>query len=98
MLVQEILFWLSIIFYSESIRMVVMHMWIEKKPMKAQWFVILQTLTTAVTILAIVTFFIRARGLYCYREIEDIIVFDRSQRQELDFDSPAILAVFFSDN
>ena len=65
--------------------------------MLLQWFIILMTLTTAVTGLALVTFFIRLRGLYLHREIDDVIIFDKSQRQELDFDSPAILSVFFQD-
>ena len=65
--------------------------------MRLQIFTILMTLTTAVTGLALVTFFVRLRGLYLHREIEDIIIFDKSQRQELDFDSPAILSVFFQD-
>lgn len=39
----------------------------------------------------------RVKGIYCVREIEDIIILDKSQRQELDFDSPAILSVFFQD-
>ena len=65
--------------------------------MLLQWFIILMTLTTAVTGLALVTFFIRLKGLYLHREINDVIIFDKSQRQELDFDSPAILSVFFQD-
>ena len=65
--------------------------------MVTQWYIILQTLTTACTGLAIFTFICRVKGVYCVREIEDIIVFDKSQKQQLDFDSPAILTVFFED-
>ena len=65
--------------------------------MNLLWYVILQTLTTSVSCLAILIFFVRLRGIYCVREIEDISVFDRSERRELDFDSPAILAVYFQD-
>mmetsp|Transcript_5662 Transcript_5662/g.7579 ORF Transcript_5662/g.7579 Transcript_5662/m.7579 type:complete len:80 (+) Transcript_5662:1161-1400(+) len=79
MLVQEILFWLSIIVFSEVTRQIVL--WekeVSKAGMKLQWFIILQTLTTATTILALVTFFIRLKGKYCFREIEDITIFDKS--------------------
>ena len=65
--------------------------------MLLQWYIILQTLTTATTGLALVTFCIRLKGVYCVRELEDIIVFDKSQQTMLDFDSPAILTVFFQD-
>ena len=65
--------------------------------MNITWYIVLQTLTTACTGLAIFSFLIRLRGIYCVREIEDIIVFDKSQKSTLDFDSPAILTVFFED-
>jgi len=65
--------------------------------MLLQWYIILQILTTACTGLAIVTFFCRLVGIYCVREIEDIFVYDRSLNQVLDYDSPAILTVFFQD-
>ena len=48
--------------------------------MLLQWFIILMTLTTAVTGLALVTFFVRLKGLYLHRKIDDIIIFDKSQR------------------
>ena len=54
-------------------------------------------LTTVVTVFALVAFLLRIKGIYCVREIEDIVVFDRSQKQELDYDSPAILAVYYQD-
>ena len=39
----------------------------------------------------------RLKGVYAVREIEDIIIFDKSQQTQLDFDSPAILTVYFND-
>ena len=81
MLVQEILFWISIIVFSEVTRSITQYMRDISKPgMKLQWYIILQTLTTAVTALALLTFFIRLKGKYCFREIEDIVIFDKSQR------------------
>ena len=65
--------------------------------MRLLWYILLQTLTTAVTGLAVATFLLRVKGMYIYREIEDIVVFDKSQRRELDFDSPAILSIYFED-
>ena len=98
MLVQEILFFLSIIAFSEVTRQTTMQLRSNKNAnMNTLWYIILQTLTTACTGLAIFSFLIRLKGIYCVREIEDIIVFDKSQRQTLDFDSPAILTVFFQD-
>ena len=82
MLVQEILFFLSIIVFSEVNRYIAIYCWANENPsMLLQWYIIIQTLTTAVTILAIVTFCVRLKGLYLHREIEDIIIFDKSQRQ-----------------
>ena len=73
-------------------------MWSINNPgMRLLWYILLQTLTTAVTGLAVATFLLRVKGMYIYREIEDIVVFDKSQRRELDFDSPAILSIYFED-
>ena len=65
--------------------------------MKLQWFVIIMSVSTVVTGLAIFILIIRLRGIYCKREIEDIVVYDRRYEQELDFDSQAILTLFFND-
>jgi len=79
MLVQEILFFLSIIVFSEVVRWTSIYCWNNDNPaMLLQWFIILMTLTTAVTGLALVTFFVRLRGLYLHREIDDVIIFDKS--------------------
>jgi hypothetical protein len=40
-------------------------------------------------------FALRIKAKYTYREIEDIVIYDRSKKQVLDFDSPAILEVYF---
>lgn len=37
------------------------------------------------------------RAKYSHREIEDIIVYDVSKRKANDYDSPAILEVFFEE-
>ena len=98
MLVQEILFFLLIIAWSESVRTGILYRWSWNNPwMNLQWYVIFMTLTTACSALALIVFLIRLKGIYLVREIEDIIIFDKSQRQELDFDSPATLTVFFED-
>ena len=88
MLVQEILFWISIIIYSEVTRKLSIDARHFNKPaMKLQWFVIIMSVSTVVTGLAIFILIIRLRGIYCKREIEDIVVYDRRYEQELDFDS-----------
>ena len=58
---------------------------------------IIQTVSFSIFVLTAFVFAIRLKGLYLHREIQDIVVFDRSQRQELDYDSPAILSVFYQD-
>ena len=79
MLVQEVLFFLFIIVFSETIRQTAMYSRSVKNPyMNVQWYFLLQTLTTAVTCFTIVVLILRIKGIYCVREIEDIIVFDKS--------------------
>jgi hypothetical protein len=41
--------------------------------------------------------FLRLRSKYTHREIEDIVIYDRDQKQTLDYDSPAILEVYFKE-
>lgn len=48
-------------------------------------------------VLSLVLAAIRLKAKYTYREIEDIVIYDRSQKQTLDFDSPAILQVYFDE-
>ena len=79
MLVQEILFFLSLIVFSEVIRASTIYQWNTNNPsMLTQWYVLLQTLTTTVTGFSLFVFAIRVKGIYAVREIEDIFVFDKS--------------------
>ena len=79
MLVQEILFFLSIMAWSEWVRTIIIWRREWNNPFtNIQWFVIFMTLTTAATGLSIVVFLIRLKGIYLVREIEDIIIFDKS--------------------
>jgi len=45
--------------------------------------------------LTLLLFALRLKAKYTYREIEDIIIYDREKKQEFDLDSPAILEVYF---
>lgn len=65
--------------------------------MRTQWIIYLQTFSAFILILSIGLFIFRVKGLYCYREIEEIQIFDKSQKTSLDYDSPAILEVYFED-
>lgn len=56
------------------------------------WTVGIQALITGT-----VLFFARIKAKYGYREIEDIAIYDRSLKQEFDFDSPAILQEYFQE-
>ena len=79
MFVQELLFFLSIIAFSEVVRTTAMYNWrVENPSMQLQWYIILQTLPTACTALALIVFFVRFKGIYCVREIQDIVIYDVS--------------------
>ena len=65
--------------------------------MRTQWVIYLQTFSAFIFILVVGLFIFRIRGLYCYREIEEIQIFDKSQKSSLDYESPAILEVYFED-
>ena len=65
--------------------------------MRTQWVIYLQTFSAFIFILVFGLFIARIKGLYCFREIEEIQIFDRSQKTSLDYDSPAILEVYFED-
>ena len=65
--------------------------------MGKQWTVYLYALSAFIVILVFVLFSCRIRAFYSHREIEEIQIFDRSQKSSLDFDSPAILSVYFED-
>ncbi len=61
------------------------------------WVAIIRVLSYASIALVLVLFFFRIKAKYSYREIEEVIVYDRSLKQKLDFDSPAILNVYFQE-
>jgi hypothetical protein len=48
-------------------------------------------------VLSLILLGARLLSKYFYREIEDIKIFDRSEKQTLDFDSPAILLIYFQE-
>jgi len=61
------------------------------------WMFISPILSFTVVLLSGLLLALRVKAKYTYREIEDIIVYDRQQKQEFDLDSPAILEVYFSE-
>lgn len=61
------------------------------------FFFLLTSQTYINNLLIFVLLCIRIKAKYCYREIEDIVVYDRSKKTKLDFDSPAILETFFAE-
>ena len=65
--------------------------------MGPQWTVYLYAFSGFIAVLVVVLFSCRIRAFYSHREIEEIQIFDRSQKASLDFDSPAILSVYFED-
>ena len=62
-----------------------------------KWLFILYSQFFGNWLLILVLYVLRVRAKYSYREIEDIIVYDSSKRKAKDFDSPAILEVFFDE-
>lgn len=61
------------------------------------WIIIISTLSFATILFSGILFALRIKAKYTYREIEDIVIYDASQKQTLDFDSPAILEVYFNE-
>ena len=59
------------------------------------WMYIIPLLSLVCILLTLLLFALRVKAKYTYREIEDIIIYDRDQKQEYDLDSPAILKVYF---
>ena len=55
------------------------------------WYIIIQIVCSVVTLLTIFLFILRIKYKYSFREIEEIVIYDRSQKSKLDLDSPAIL-------
>lgn len=62
-----------------------------------QWMFIIPILAFSTIILSGFLFALRVKAKYTFREIEDIVIYDRQQKQEFDFDSPAILKVYFAE-
>lgn len=65
--------------------------------MEVQWVIILYVFAGFCALLAVLLFIWRICIKYAYREIEDIIIYDRTQKAKVDYDSPAILNVFYED-
>ena len=65
--------------------------------MNVQWFIILNTIAAIVTLLSFVLLGLRVQAKYTYREIEDIVIYDYNLKQKLDYDSPAILCVYYNE-
>ena len=59
------------------------------------WMYIIPLLSLVCILLTLLLFALRVKAKYTYREIEDIIIYDRDQKQEYDLKSPAILEVYF---
>ena len=67
------------VLFSEITRLITIYCWqTNNASLNTQWFVIIQTLCCTMTGLALFTFFVRLKGIYCVREIEDIIILDKS--------------------
>lgn len=98
MLWQEILFFISCLLFAEGSRGCVHYLYSRDSPnVRLQWFVILQVLSGTIVVLAIFLFCARLKAKYTYREIEDIVIYDRTLKEKMDFDSPAILEVYFQE-
>ena len=101
MLVQEVLFFLSVIVFSEVARRCSQVLIKVDNPWHNYcWWLLSEALCGFITIGSLAILGIRIKALYTHREIEDIVVFDKNQqnmRGEEDYNSPAILAVFFND-
>ncbi len=98
MLGQEILFFVSLWLFSLAAWGLI-SWWVANETVFARlsFQLIITTLSWACIILSVILFGARIKAKYSFREIEDIVVYDRSQKQTLDFDSPAILEVYFQE-
>jgi hypothetical protein len=96
MLWQEILFFLSLWAYCIVAFLLTFWQWSNRNYfLHTSWLIILSTQCWGVFSLSVVLALYRIKAKYSHREIEDIVIYDRSQKQQLDFDSPAILEVYF---
>lgn len=98
MLSQEIIFYLCIVGFCSAGFFLTLWQYMNKSVfVHSLWLVIIATQTLSVLLLGTVLLFLRIKAKYSYREIEDIVVYDRMQKQALDYDSPAILMVYFEE-
>lgn len=98
MFAQEVLFFASIWIF--ALAAFLLTYWQYKNhsaQVQIQWMFFIPILAFSVIILSGFLFALRIKAKYTYREIEDIVVYDRQQKQEFDFDSPAILKVYFAE-
>ena len=65
--------------------------------MESYWIMFLQTFSAFLFLLVLTLLIFRLKALYCHKEIEEIQIFDKSQKSSNDDDSPAILEVYFED-
>lgn len=98
MLCQEILFFVSLVAFALAGWFTILW-WAESETsfVHTSWEVIISTLSWSIIILSCTLFGCRIKAKYSYREIEDIVIYDRSQKQMLDYDSPAVLEVYFQE-
>jgi hypothetical protein len=61
------------------------------------WQLIILSFSGLLAFFTLLLWVCRIKAKYCHREIEDIKIFDYSQKQEKDFDSPSILTVYFEE-
>ena len=98
MLWQESIFFVAFLLYAGFTSFVCYDALRREIPfMKVPWIIYFYTFSAFIFAFAVGLYVSRIIGIYTHREIEDIQIFDKSQKQSLDFDSPAILEVYFED-
>ena len=95
MIWQEILFYLLIIVVCAILDRCVDYGEENSHSYNTNTVVIYKSLSYLSIIFTVFLFCARIKAKYSYREIDDISVYDRSLKEELDFESPAILTVFY---
>ena len=65
--------------------------------MNKLFYIVFQILCTVTSLGSFILCIARIKWRYSYREIEEIVIYDRSQKSKLDQDSPAILLVYFEE-
>jgi hypothetical protein len=98
MLWQEFLFFGSLWIFVSFLLSYVNSLWRINNPhVNTNWLFTYNVLGAHNIILSVILFATRIKAKYSHREIDDITIYDRSFKQDFDFDSPAILHVYFEE-